>query len=141
MPKKHGAEEGGAASSFAEMVGAGGAEASSGAGDDGGDGAKVDFTHMTRQDMFDWMNEQIQSGAMSFDESSTFVSMTVGGKADGGLPGPDDTQQVDFLQATRAGLDGARQRHDADLYKRLNAALDTMQRSQTPAVGGVRVTA
>lgn len=56
MPRRHGAQDGGTTSSFAEAVGASVPEASSRAGDDGGDGAKVDFTQMTRQGMFEWMS-------------------------------------------------------------------------------------
>ena len=37
----------------------------------------TDFTSMTRQQLFDWMNGQIRSGAMSLDESSSFLGMTV----------------------------------------------------------------
>src|SRR3546814_1728911 len=42
-----------------------------------GSAAPPDFTSMTRQELFDWMNGKIKRGEMSLDDSSAFLGMTV----------------------------------------------------------------
>lgn len=100
---------------------------------------KTDFTQMTRQQLFDWINSKISSGEMTFDESSTFVSMTLSFRADGTSPGLDDTQKVDFMQSVRNGMARAQNTNDSDLFTRLQTALNTMQRYQGE-VRGVNIT-
>uniref|UniRef100_E6VPG3 Uncharacterized protein n=2 Tax=Rhodopseudomonas palustris TaxID=1076 RepID=E6VPG3_RHOPX len=100
---------------------------------------KTDFTQMTRKDLFDWINSKIASGEMSFDESSTFVSMTVSFREDGAPTGLDDKQQVDFMQAVRNGMARAQKTNDPELFDRLQAALRTMERYQGE-VRGVNMT-
>jgi hypothetical protein len=94
--------------------------------------ATTDFTNMTRQQLFDWMNGQIRSGAMSLDESSSFLGMTV--KIDMQTLQPvdmaTDTAPVDFMNRARQGIAGAMSRGDQDEAARLRTALDTMQRYQ-----------
>lgn len=46
----------------------------------------ADFTSMTRQEMTDWMNEQIRTGKMSFDESAPFMGMTMKISVETGQP-------------------------------------------------------
>ncbi|WP_235677229.1 hypothetical protein [Rhodopseudomonas palustris] len=94
---------------------------------------------MTRKDLFDWINSKIASGEMSFDESSTFVSMTVSFREDGAPTGLDDKQQVDFMQAVRNGMARAQKTNDPELFDRLQAALRTMERYQGE-VRGVNMT-
>ncbi|AWB07004.1 hypothetical protein A6A40_18115 (plasmid) [Azospirillum humicireducens] len=89
--------------------------------------AKPDFTHMTHKGIFDWMNEKIRSGEMSFDESTTYVSMSVSNIAGSDRLTLDNERQVDFLQRTKDGMDWAQKLGNADLYKRLSTALKTMQ--------------
>lgn len=113
--------------------------AQTGSDPSGSDGVRTaDFSNMTRKGLFDWVNSQIQSGAMTLDGSETFISMTVGGRLDEAYSGPDDTEQVDFMQSAREGVEWARQHRDTDLMTRLQTALDTMQRSQG-RVSGVNV--
>lgn len=100
---------------------------------------KTDFTQMTHQQLFDWINSKIASGEMSFDESSTFVSMTVSMPVDGSSLAPDGTQKVDFMQSVRSGMERALQTNDTDLFARLQTALQTMQRFQGE-VRGVNIT-
>lgn len=100
---------------------------------------KTDFTQMTHQQLFDWINSKIASGEMSFDESSTFISMTVSIPVDGSSLAPDDTQKVDFMQSVRSGMERALQTNDTDLFARLQSALQTMQRFQGE-VRGVDIT-
>ena len=92
----------------------------------------TDFTSMTRQQLFDWMNGQIRSGTMSLQESSPFLGMTV--KIDTRTQQPvdmaTDSAPVNFMDRARQGIAGALSRGDSDEAARLHAALDTMQRYQ-----------
>lgn len=92
---------------------------------------------MTRQEMFDWMNQQIRSGKMSLDESSPFLAMTVKISAATGQPVDmaSDGTRVNFIEKARLGIDGALSRNDADLAKRLQLALDIMHRTQGQTIG------
>lgn len=101
----------------------------------------TDFTRMTRQGLMDWVNSKLRSGEMSFDASTTFVSMTINGTpVDSPTAGTTDSQPMDFMQAVRDGIAGARQNNDQDLLQRLTSALGTMQRDQG-RVSGVNLLA
>lgn len=89
--------------------------------------SKPDFTHMTHKGIFDWMNAKLRSGEMSFEESTTYVSMSVSNIAGSDRLTLDNERQVDFLQRTKDGMDWAQKLGNADLYKRLSTALKTMQ--------------
>jgi len=97
----------------------------------GGSGVQTtDFTSMTRKELFDWMNSKIKSGEMSFDESTTFVSMTLSFPVDGAYTGLDDTEHVNFMQAVEKGMLGAQHRNDTEMVERLQNALRIMDRYQ-----------
>lgn len=91
---------------------------------------QADFTSMTRQDLFDWMNGQIRSGNMSLDESTAFLGMTMKVDVATGQPVDmaTDSTRINFVEKARAGIDGALSRNDPDLAKRLQLAVATMQK-------------
>ena len=93
---------------------------------------QADFTSMTRQEMFDWMNNQIRSGKMSLDESSPFLGMTMKISVATGQPVDmaTDTTRINFVEKARLGIEGALSRNDPDLAKRLQAAIDIMKKEQ-----------
>lgn len=97
---------------------------------------QADFTSMTRQEMFDWMNDQIRSGKMSFDESSPFLGMTMKISVATGQPVDmaTDTTRINFIEKARLGIEGALSRNDPDLAKRLQAAIEVMHRQQGQAI-------
>lgn len=88
-----------------------------------------DFSSMTRQDMFDWMNGKIRSGQMSLDDSSAFLGMTMKISATTGQPVDmaTDTTHVDFIEKARSGIEGALLRNDHALARRLQWAMDVMR--------------
>ncbi|MDO8978869.1 MAG: hypothetical protein Q7V17_06530 [Afipia sp.] len=98
---------------------------------------KTDFTGMTRQQLSDWMNDQIRSGAMSLDESTAFLGMTL--RIDAQTMQPvdmaSDTMPVDFVDKAKQGIAGALSRGDRDGAAQLQAALATMQRYQGQVTG------
>lgn len=98
---------------------------------------KTDFTGMTRQQVSDWMNDQIRSGAMSLDESTSFLGMTL--KIDAQTMQPvdmaSDTTPVDFVDKAKQGIAGALSRGDRDGAAQLQIALATMQRYQGQVTG------
>lgn len=98
----------------------------------------VDFTSMTRQEMTDWMNEQIRTGKMSLDESAPFMGMTMKISVETGQPVDmaTDTTRINFIEMARLGIEGARSLNDQKLAERLRMAIDKMHRSQGQATGG-----
>lgn len=98
----------------------------------------ADFTSMTRQEMTDWMNEQIRTGKMSLDESAPFMGMTMKISVETGQPVDmaTDTTRINFIEKARLGIDGARSLNDQKLAERLQRAMDRMHRSQGQAIGG-----
>ncbi|OPY03605.1 MAG: hypothetical protein A4E61_01090 [Syntrophorhabdus sp. PtaB.Bin184] len=100
----------------------------------GGSGVKQsDFTHMTRKELFDWMNSKIGSGEMSFEESSPFLAMTLKIPVRGGQGSSvtlDDRERVNFVQKALDGIKGALSRNDQEGARQLQAALNAMQRFQ-----------
>ncbi|WP_298722412.1 hypothetical protein [uncultured Oceanisphaera sp.] len=95
------------------------------------DSNQADFTSMTRQEMFDWMNDQIQTGKMSLDESSPFLGMTMKISVATGQPVDmaTDTTRANYVEKARSGIEWANN-HDPDLAKRLQNAIDIMYRNQ-----------
>lgn len=94
-------------------------------------GGQVDFSNMTPKELSDWINMEIKSGRMSLDDSSIFVGMTLNGRpVNGGMTGPSDKTQFNFMQLTQGGMEWARQQNDQILLQRLQAALSIMQQYQ-----------
>ncbi|MCD0416903.1 hypothetical protein LOC51_06720 [Rubrivivax sp. JA1024] len=124
----------GGACSFASML----AAATTPAADQTADDERPDFTSMTRQQLFDWMNQQIRSGRMSLDESTPFLGMTMKISAATGEPVDmaSDGERIDFVAKARGGIDGALERHDYDLLARLQAAVERMLKTQGTAADG-----
>lgn len=93
---------------------------------------KVDFTKMTRQDMRDWVNEQILSGKMSLEESSTFVSMTLNSPVESYqlVDNSIDTEYVNFIENVRVEIEGALYNNNSKSIKQLENILDIMIKNQ-----------
>jgi hypothetical protein len=98
------------------------------AADGSEDSEPLDFTSMTRQDLFDWMNDELRSGEMSFDESSPFLGMTMKISAATGEPVDmaTDTAQIDFTEKARQGIEFYQSHFDYAAADALRAALDRM---------------
>lgn len=75
---------------------------------DAGDGRVPDFGGMTRQELFDWMNGQLQGSVHA-------------------APGLDDTQRVDFPWTARQCIAFFRARADPSAAQRLQRALDLVE--------------
>lgn len=91
--------------------------------DGGSHRPSVDFTSMTRQELFDWMNGEIRSGRMSLDESTPFLGLTVKISASGEhVDMATDTERYNFVDRIRQGIAGANWRRDAREAARLEAA-------------------
>lgn len=96
----------------------------------------ADFTAMTRQQLFDWMNGQIRAGKLSLDDSTAFLGMTIKVAVASGQPVPlaGDTSRIDFIEKARQGVVGALERKDPALAKRLETAIAFMLRNQGQAI-------
>jgi hypothetical protein len=90
---------------------------------------RVDFTSMTRQEMRDWVNDQISSGKMSLDDSTPFMAMTLKISAQGTqlADSATDFTRINFMETARLGIEGALSRNDQEGAKQLQAALALMQ--------------
>ncbi|WP_205927822.1 hypothetical protein [Rhizobium terricola] len=96
------------------------------------EGQTLDFTSMTRQELFDWMNDQIRSGEMSLDESSAFLGMTLKISAATGEPVDmaTDTSRIDFTDKARQGIEFYQSHFDYASADLLKNALDKMLASR-----------
>ncbi len=88
----------------------------------------LDFTSMTRQELFDWMNGQLRDGEMSFDESSAFLGMTLKISAVTGEQADlaTDTSRIDFTEKARQGIEFYHSHFDDASVDMLQDALDKM---------------
>lgn len=92
---------------------------------------KVDFTNMTNQELFDWMNGELKADRMSFEESSPFLLMTINIPVNGEIPAElDNTTRHNFVEKIQAGIEGAKSRNDDELVARLESALKIVQSYQ-----------
>jgi hypothetical protein len=100
-------------------------------------GAKpLDFTSMTRQEMRDWVNDQIRSGKMSLHDSTPFVAMTLKMPVGGGTEIPaGDRERINFMDRARSGIEGALWRNDPEQATRLRAALEILRKNQGQPFG------
>lgn len=100
---------------------------------------EVDFTSMTRQEMFDWMNNQIRSGEMSLDDSSPFLGMTMKVSVATGEPVNINTDptRINFVEKAQQGIDGAVSRNDLELVEKLQMAIELMQKNQSRKFNGI----
>lgn len=87
-----------------------------------------DFTSMTRQELFDWMNGQLRSGEMTFDESSVFLGMTLKVSVATGEPVDmaTDTSRIDFTEKARQGIEFYQSHFDYAAADAMQHALDRM---------------
>ena len=93
----------------------------------------ADFTNMTRQEMFNWMNSQIRSGKMTLDESSPLLIMTMKISVETGqsVDMATDSTRINFIERARSGIDGALSLNDQELADRLQTVLEIMQKNQS----------
>jgi hypothetical protein len=93
---------------------------------------KLDFKNMTRQQLRDWANSEFFAGRMTLEESGMFMGLTiklpVAGEPEDDCP--NDPTRFNFMERTRAGIEGALWRHDRDGAERLRTALDQMKAAQ-----------
>jgi hypothetical protein len=87
---------------------------------------RVDFTHMTRQELIDWMSGQLHSGEMTFDESLPIFLLTVRGGADV----PENTR-YNFIQEAREGIEWAVSHNDEKKLEWLETCLRIMQKAMS----------
>jgi len=93
-----------------------------------GSATRPEFTSMTRQELFDWMNGQILSGNLPLEESTPFLSMTVKVSVVSGqtVDMATDTERIDFVDRARQGIAFALFHFDRENAERLHKALQIM---------------
>ena len=97
----------------------------------------VDFTHMTRQQLSDWVSGQVKSGQMSVKDSIPFFSLTfkfdqaTGQQVDMST----DTTTYNFLNVAQNAVAGAQSMHNDVAAAALQNALTIMQNVQDASAG------
>lgn len=119
------AHDAGASAAFAAAMAETGGKTPNAAG-------RADFTAMTRDEMREWVNEEIRAGRMTVDVSSPFITMTL--QFDGfGAPADAASERVDFLDMARRGIESAQYFNNPEGAERFQAALDIMLARQEEA--------
>lgn len=77
--------------------------------------------------MFEWMNEQLRTGKMTFDESTPFLGMTIGHEI--------DNRPVNYLQKIQGGIEAAAWRGDPKEKAMWEMALNIAERYQYQNIG------
>ncbi|WP_192456422.1 hypothetical protein [Musicola keenii] len=99
------------------------------------DAKQIDFSNMTRDELKDWINDKLQSGEMTFDESTTFVSLTVNGLSAAGNGSNNAEGTFNYRQMIQDGLDNALGHGDRASSASLQSVLSIMQRYQGEQTG------
>jgi hypothetical protein len=98
----------------------------------------IDFTNATRQEVFDWMNDEILAGRMTVDESTPFLGMTLKMSAATFQPVDmaTDPERINFLDKAQHGIEWADQHGQRDQAAYLRRAVVIMQRvgAQAPVL-------
>lgn len=91
----------------------------------------VDFTNMSLNQLRNWVNDQVKSGNMPFDQGDNLAMMSghvpVSGNS---LIDSTDDEPVNFIEIAQNGIAGAISRHDKNSVKMLEEALTTMNKYQ-----------
>ena len=97
----------------------------------------IDFNTATRQELADWLNQQVRSGRMTLKESGSFLAMTLKYSHATGhhVDMASDHTRVDFMERARDGIDGALSRFDYEGAERWRHALAVMRHHQTATAG------
>ena len=97
---------------------------------------RIDFTNMTRQELLDWVNDQLRREKMTFEESSSFLAMTISISKETGQPVDmeTDTRRFNFIEIARGGLEGALSRNDREAAESLQNAMGIMNAYQDKAI-------
>ena len=120
------AHDAGASAAFAAAMAETGGKSADAAG-------RADFTAMTRQELRDWVNDEIRAGRMTVEESAPFLPLTFRMDETGTceIPAETDAQRFDFLAKTRSNIDAALSMNDNHFAERLRFVLDYMQSRQS----------
>lgn len=98
---------------------------------------KADFTNMTRQEMRDWINDQLDSGAMSFEDSVNLVVLTFFAHSEGDQAVVDSIvkkERVNFFDITQNIIDFSRSEGDHAAVERYQKTLSFLQQVQSQAI-------
>jgi len=104
---------------------------------------QIDFTSMTRREMYDWLQDQFDCGKITHEDGFLLWSMTIRIPVDASNASVEaiwndldnDDTRYNFMQDVRDGIDGALSRNDKMELKRLEAAIAIMQRHQGKNIG------
>lgn len=93
----------------------------------------TDFSHMSCRELRTWINEQLRSGKMTFDESTSYVSLTLNGMPVNGDMNSYQDKTQDYVAVVERGIEGAKWRNDDAELARLQAMLAKMREASAKA--------
>src|SRR5690606_16542749 len=67
----------------------------------------VDFTNIVRSELFDWMNEQVEAGKLSNQDSMSLVALTLKFQPDGELDQGPLMERLNLIKMAQQGIKGA----------------------------------
>ncbi len=91
--------------------------------------SNVDFRNMSRDDLKEWINEQLQAGTMTLDESRPFMLMTLNLDAQT-LEPTNGSEPVNFMEMAKNVAEFHRSIGNNDSADALDRALDIMSNEQ-----------
>lgn len=90
------------------------------------------FSSMTREALFEWMNEKIRSGELSVSDSAGLLVLTGKGTIRVDADQTNTEEHVNFFRVAEEGIATAKIRRDADTGALLHSALRVMHWFEGP---------
>ena len=91
--------------------------------------SNVDFRNMSRDDLKEWLNEEIKAGNMTLDESRPFMHMTLNLNAQT-LEPTKGSEPVNFMEMAKSVAEFHRSIGNNDSADGFDRALDIMRKEQ-----------
>lgn len=90
------------------------------------------FRSMTVADLRSWVNNELEQGRMTLDESSAFAALAVVIPTDNknDYNYSLNVEKRDFIENAKASIQNGQQRNDRQIEQQFQNALDIMERSQ-----------
>lgn len=95
----------------------------------GNEEVNVDFRNMSRDDLKEWINEQIRAGNMTLEESTPFMLMTLNLNAQT-LEPTNSSEPVNFMEMAKNVAEFHRSIGNNDSADALDRALEIMRKEQ-----------
>lgn len=99
-------------------------------------GNTVDFTNMTRKELSDWMEDKIQKGEMTYEESRPFRLMLMKIRVSDNYVYTleEDDTRYNFIERAQGGIGFAKGSSDTEMLAMLDSAISIMKKNQDKSI-------